>query len=154
FRSGLTLTRSASDALPRWRFGLVGQVSKPLLIPVVLRRGKHCLVERAGPTGRRPLNDLHKYPRTRHLQGSRLQPGDEDLTAAPFTEIAGRTLAVEEKLDGANAAVSFDRAGRLRVQSRGHFLTGGVREKHFDLFKQWASTHAGALWSALDDRYV
>jgi hypothetical protein len=79
------------------------------------------------------MTTLHKYPRTRHVEGSRLQPGDEDLDAVPFAELAGRHLVCEEKLDGANAGLSFDAGGRLWLQSRGHFLTGGVREKHFDL---------------------
>ena len=56
---------------------------------------------------------LRKYPRTRHLRGSRLQPGDEDLEAAPFAEIDGRHLVVEEKLDGANAGVGFDADSNL-----------------------------------------
>ncbi len=43
-----------------------------------------------------------KYPRTPHLEGSRLQPGDEDLSQIRFSEIAGRHLVVEEKCDGAN----------------------------------------------------
>jgi hypothetical protein len=97
---------------------------------------------------------LHKYPRTRHLQGSRLQPGDEDLEAARFAEIEGRALVVEEKLDGANAGVSFDDDGRLWLQSRGHHLTGGYRERHFDLLKTWASCHKDALHAALGSRYV
>ena len=82
---------------------------------------------------------LHKYPRTHHLEGSRLQPGDEDSRSVPFADLAGRHLVVEEKLDGANAGMSFDAAGRLWLQSRGHFLTGGAREKHFALFKRWAA---------------
>jgi hypothetical protein len=97
---------------------------------------------------------LHKYPRTHHLEGSRLQPGDADLDSAPFAVVAGRPLVVEEKLDGANAALSFDAAGRLWLQSRGHFLTGGLREKHFAPFKQWAHSHADAFRAALGDRYV
>jgi hypothetical protein len=97
---------------------------------------------------------LVKYPRTRHLHGSRLQPGDEDLDAAPWDDLAGRSVVVEEKLDGANAAVSFDAAGRLWLQSRGHFLTGGPREKHFHPFKQWATSHATALRGRLGDRFV
>ncbi len=56
---------------------------------------------------------IHKYPRTPHLEGSRLQPGDEDLDAAPFAKICGRHVVVEEKLDGANAAVSFAPDGTL-----------------------------------------
>lgn len=98
--------------------------------------------------------ELHKYPRTQHLQGSRLQPGDDDAHATPFAAIAGRYLVVEEKLDGANAGISFDDAGKLRLQSRGHFLTGGEREKHFNLFKLWANVHAAALFAALGRQYV
>jgi hypothetical protein len=97
---------------------------------------------------------LHKYPRTRHLEGSRLQPGDEDLDSVPFSEIAGRFLVLEEKLDGANAGLSFDESGGLRLQSRGHYLTGGVREKHFNLLKQWASAHTASLREVLGSRYV
>lgn len=97
---------------------------------------------------------MHKYPRTRHLEGSRLQPGDEDLESMPFAELAGRHLVVEEKIDGANAALRFDSVGTLLLQSRGHYLQGGAREKHFDLFKRWASSHAPALHARLGDRYV
>jgi len=97
---------------------------------------------------------LLKFPRTPHLEGSRLQPGDEDLAAAPYVALAGSYLVVEEKLDGANAAISFDGEGRLWLQSRGHFLSGGARERHFDLFKQWAHAHARALWALLGARYV
>jgi hypothetical protein len=97
---------------------------------------------------------VYKYPRTRHLVGSRLQPGDADLTQAPFAELRGRRLVVEEKLDGANAAISFTAAGELLLQSRGHYLAGGPRERHFGPFKAWAATVAGRLWPVLTDRYV
>lgn len=97
---------------------------------------------------------IQKYPRTRHVEGSRLQPGDEDLEAVPFRALAGRHLVVEEKVDGANAAVSFEASGRLLLQSRGHYLAGGPRERHFDLFKQWAYGLAADLWPVLGGRYV
>jgi len=97
---------------------------------------------------------LRKYPRTPHLVGSRLQPGDEDLDQVPFADLAGRYLVVEEKLDGANSAISFDADGRLLLQSRGHYLTGGPRERHFGPFKAWAASVAPALWPVLGSRYV
>ncbi|MQY08960.1 RNA ligase family protein [Actinomadura macrotermitis] len=97
---------------------------------------------------------LHKYPRTRHIEGSRLQPGDHDLAAVPFREIAGRHLVVEEKLDGANCGVSFTGTGELRLQSRGHFLTGGPRERQFAPLKAWAASVQHLLWPVLGDRYV
>jgi hypothetical protein len=97
---------------------------------------------------------LHKYPRTLHLQGSRLAPGDEDADSVPFAALAGRSLVVEEKVDGSNSGLCCDAGGRLWLQSRGHFLTGGEREKHFDLFKQWAHGHAAVLRDVLGSRYV
>lgn len=96
---------------------------------------------------------MHKYPRTRHLEGSRLQPGDEDLAAVPFAGVAGRHLVVEEKIDGANAGVCFV-GGVLHLQSRGHFLTGGPRERHFALLKSWARCHEARLREVLGERYV
>jgi hypothetical protein len=33
----------------------------------------------------------------------------------------------------------------VRLQSRGHILTGGPRERHFDLFKRWAACHTATL---------
>ncbi len=49
---------------------------------------------------------LHKYPRTPHLTGSRLQPGDEDLSVVSLEHLKGSRLVVEEKLDGANCRAS------------------------------------------------
>lgn len=97
---------------------------------------------------------LIKYVRTPHLEGSRLQPGDEDLSQIPFSDIVGRNLVVEEKCDGANSAISFDGAGNLLLQSRGHYLTGGWRERHYDLLKQWAGIHRDALYGVLKSRYI
>ena len=100
------------------------------------------------------MKQVHKYPRTQHIEGSRLQPGDDNLKSVPFRLIAGRPLVVEEKMDGANAAVSFAPDGALLLQSRGHYLTGGLRERHFNLFKTWANAWASDLRSVLGSRYV
>ncbi|MBR4027341.1 MAG: RNA ligase family protein [Lachnospiraceae bacterium] len=98
--------------------------------------------------------NLKKYPRTPHLEGSRLQPGDEDLSQIRFSQIAGRHLVVEEKCDGANSAISFSPNGELLLQSRGHYLTGGYRERHYDLLKQWASVHQNCFYEVLGTRYI
>jgi RNA ligase len=100
------------------------------------------------------MEQIYKYPRTHHIQGSRLQPGDEDLNSIPFGTIQHKYVVVEEKVDGANAAISFTADAQILLQSRGHYLTGGAREKHFNLFKQWANTHAIAFWEVLGSRYI
>lgn len=97
---------------------------------------------------------MFKYPRTPHIEGSRFQPGDEDLESVPFKVLENRYVVVEEKVDGANTGISFNSAGQMLLQSRGHYLTGGAREKHFNLFKQWAYTLTGPLWEVLGTRYV
>jgi hypothetical protein len=98
--------------------------------------------------------EMVKYPRTRHIEGSRLQAGDEDLDGVPFAEVRGLHIAVEEKIDGANAGIRFGEDGELFLQSRGHFLTGGPREKHFNLFKQWAASISFDLFERIGRRYV
>lgn len=97
---------------------------------------------------------LIRYPRTPHLEGSRLQAGDEDHDQAPYSSLRGRHLVVEEKLDGANSGVRFDADLTLRLQSRGHYLLGGARERQFEVFKTWAAHHENALFERLGDRYV
>ena len=95
-----------------------------------------------------------KYPRTPHLEGSRLQKGDEDLSQVPFSKIKDKFIVIEEKIDGANSAISFSDNGELLLQSRGHYLTGGYRERHFNLFKQWASIHQDEFYKVLGSRYI
>lgn len=95
-----------------------------------------------------------KYPRTPHLEGSRLQAGDEDLSQVPFDTVLNVNIVVEEKIDGANSAISFDGDGNLLLQSRGHYLVGGHREKHFNLMKQWADIYRDSFYEVLGSRYI
>ena len=98
--------------------------------------------------------EILKYPRTAHLEGSRLQPGDDDDGHVALATLDGAHAVIEEKLDGANVAVSFTGGGRMLLQSRGHYLSGGGRERQFALFKQWAQAHEAPLLERLEDRYV
>ena len=89
--------------------------------------------------------EIRKYPRTPHVAGSGIQRGDNDLATVLFDDLAGRHLVVTEKMDGANCAVRFTAGGDLLLQSRGHYLMGGERERQFHLFKSWANRYAGEL---------
>lgn len=95
-----------------------------------------------------------KYPRTPHLAGSRLQPGDSSDGQVAVERLRGGGLVVEEKIDGANCGLSFDGDWNMVLQSRGHALTGGPRERQFDLFKAWARAHEEELLDRLEDRYL
>lgn len=105
-----------------------------------------------------PLEIL-KYPRTPHLEGSRLQPGDDGRDQISIAEVRdlypGARFISEEKLDGGNAGISFDPASLdLLLQSRGHYLRGGAREGQFNLLKEWATHHEAELLERLEDRYI
>jgi hypothetical protein len=104
--------------------------------------------ERAAPA------EIYKYPRTYHIVGSGLQRDDAPSDGVPFDALRGRHFVVEEKMDGANCAVSFNANGMLRLQSRGHYLTGGPRERQFALLKQWAQRFNQQMRRVLSDRYV
>ena len=100
------------------------------------------------------MEQIFKYPRTRHLEGSRQQLGDGDLNVVKLEEIKGSYLVLEEKVDGANCGISFGGDGKMYLQSRGHFLNGGYGERQFDLFKVWASCFESSLHALLGDQYV
>lgn len=102
--------------------------------------------------------DMRRYPRTKHVRGSRFQHGDHDLEAVDLGEIRrGMTpdqyFVIEEKIDGANSGISFPDS-TLHLQSRGHYLTGGPREKHFNMLKQWSACHEEALFCVAGTRYI
>jgi hypothetical protein len=98
--------------------------------------------------------DITKFPRTPHLEGSNLQDGDEDMPRIPYQDIAGRHVVIEEKVDGANVGISYDINAMQRLQSRGHILVGGWRERQFSQFKQWAHVHENTLFDLLSDRFI
>lgn len=98
-------------------------------------------------------DQLYKYPRSPHLQGSSKQQGDEDLDFIPFKILGKQELIISEKIDGANVGISFNNQGEILLQSRGHYLIGGYRERQFNLLKQWANSNALAFWKVYRNIY-
>lgn len=100
------------------------------------------------------MNNLIKYPRTPHLEGSKLQEGDSCEGQVLIKSLQGQNVVIEEKVDGGNSGISFSEGGDLLLQSRGHYLVGGGRERQFNLFKKWATAHESTFLSVLEDRYI
>lgn len=71
-----------------------------------------------------------------------------------YSKIKKLKVIIEEKVDGSNAAISFDSNFNLILQSRGHILRGDPRERQFDLFKQWANQNIDDLFEKLETRYM
>lgn len=97
---------------------------------------------------------IKKFPRTPHLKGSNIQIGDEDLKQISFDDLKDKVLVVEEKIDGANTAISFDSDGNLLLQNRGHLIGTSYKDKHYALLKQWAIVWKDLLHEVLQDRYI
>lgn len=98
------------------------------------------------------MADFIKYPRTRHIVGSSLQKGDKGDYVS-YEELEGKYLIIEEKIDGANVGISFDKNLNLKLQSRGHYLVGGDYSQ-FDQFKTWANTYTEYFLDILNTRYI
>lgn len=79
---------------------------------------------------------------------------DFALPLVPLSNLVGCHLVIEEKLDGSNCAISFDASATPWLQSRGHYLLGGPRERHFAQLKSFVATHRQDLYAVLSDRYV
>lgn len=92
-----------------------------------------------------------KFPRTPHLVwlGDSPPRGDKLMDAGEAARWLARPVSVEEKVDGANLGLSLGSDGRLRAQSRGHYLgpkTGGQWRPLWS----WLGQREGRLRSALD----
>lgn len=95
--------------------------------------------------------DIVKFPRTPHLEGSELQPGDEGLDRVARATLAGLDVTVTEKLDGINVGLRFDAAGRAWLFSRAHFIGA---ESWFDRLKALVASRAADLFARLGTRLV
>lgn len=91
--------------------------------------------------------DLPKYPRTFHIEGSK---GIEESEAIPFSELQGKPLVIEEKMDGSMVSICFDNSGTLHIRHRNQ----EVRGTEFDLMKSWVAKRLDQLFDLLEDRYV
>jgi len=101
------------------------------------------------------MKDLIKYVRTPHLRGSRKSGDDYELEDHLFEDVLiGHYVVYEAKIDGSNVGISFDEDGSMLLQSRGHYLRGGAREKEFTMFKCWANMLKRDLFDVLGKRYI
>lgn len=95
-----------------------------------------------------------KYPRTLHLQGSRLPPGKVGADQVPYAQLVGEYIVVEEKMEADQAGLSYDDGANQVLQHRGSILGMGAREKRFALWKAWAAAHEERLFDVLGNRFV
>lgn len=109
--------------------------------------------------------ELFKFPRTRHLfdaGGSGvsrddllMDPGDENQFYSPpargrgRAQQAGKLVAVEEKVDGANLGISLGGDMQLCVQNRSHYVNSKTH-RQFSTLDAWLQEHSSTLYSILE----
>jgi hypothetical protein len=104
------------------------------------------------------MEPIRKFVRTPHLEGSNLQPGDSADGQMKILDLLNAYPEArwvwEEKVDGANAGISFNADLEMRIQSRGHYLTGGAREAQFNMLKDIACVREADFLDVLEDRFI
>lgn len=101
--------------------------------------------------------DILKYPRTPHIEGSRLKCFGDSDDHVPYAHLAGRHIVVEEKLDGANSALSFSPCGATAAavsRPLSAARSNGRQRAPVQCLQARASAHKTALMRLLEDRYV
>jgi len=103
---------------------------------------------------------LIKFPRTPHLfwLGEGTPRDDKVLSAAEAHKfLQGDHIMIQEKVDGANIGISFDKHGNLWTQSRGDYFGPCVfRKSHpqFDPLWAWLEERRERLWGVLGAEYI
>lgn len=96
-----------------------------------------------------------KFPRTPHLVwfGESAPRGDKLMDPAKAKALLRRPASIEEKVDGANLGLSVGPDGRLRAQSRGHYLEPRTAGQWRPLWR-WLSLREANLVSALGSTLI
>jgi hypothetical protein len=96
-------------------------------------------------------DDFHKFPHTPHLLWLGVGSPREDkmLKSAEAADFLSGEVIVEEKVDGANLGISLGPDGRLRPQSRGHYLAPGRSHEQWNPLWPWLAERRSALEDGL-----
>ena len=92
-----------------------------------------------------------RSPKTLHVGDSRCRPGTHDPTNTPWSDLVGKHLVVEEKVDGSEASLYFTDDLDPVVATRGE---PAPRTGHFNDLWRWMDIHEGILFDTLGDRYI
>lgn len=102
------------------------------------------------------MTQFFRFPHTPHLAwlGEGRPRGDKVLSQREAAELLAGRIVVEEKVDGANAGISFSDRGEVRLQNRGQYLTAANAHPQFKPLVGWVQERTHALTSALGPSLV
>lgn len=98
------------------------------------------------------MTEFFRFPHTPHLAwlGQDTPRDDKVLSASECEAFLTHTVALEEKVDGANLGFSVDGTGAIRAQNRGQYLPRPFIGQ-FARLNGWLSSHEEALFDALGE---
>jgi protein-tyrosine phosphatase/predicted kinase/tetratricopeptide (TPR) repeat protein len=98
-----------------------------------------------------------KFPSTAHLKNLGAATRDDKLVDAKRQQVfcgGGRTVCIEEKVDGANLGISLDSQYMPRLQGRSKYVNWET-DHQFRGLKDWLEEHSSALCEMLErNRHV
>ncbi len=99
--------------------------------------------------------EFFKFPSTPHLAllGDALVRGDKVFSEHDRDNFLKNTITVEEKIDGANLGISFDRNFNIQLQNRGAYINLPYSGQWKELCL-WIPKNRDSLLDVLTDQYV
>lgn len=98
-----------------------------------------------------------RSPRTFHLVGSGIADSGEGRARLEWSDLSGRHVVLEEKIDGSEVSFHFDADARLVCRERSSESTIDARggpQRHLDALKDWLLLKEDVLFDRLGDRYL
>ncbi|MBK6604939.1 MAG: RNA ligase family protein [Leptospiraceae bacterium] len=100
--------------------------------------------------------NFYKFPSTPHLLWLSESPSREDkvFDLNQRNLFLKKELIVEEKIDGANIGISFDKNANILIQNRGDYITRENCHIQFRTFWNWIDTVYDNIFNILTDKYI
>lgn len=102
---------------------------------------------------------FYPFPKTPHLSGStqshQSDDKDEEVSLSQLTKMAHKAsrLILQEKVDGANVSVHFEREWEPILQKRSGVIGQGERHAQYNVWRDYVMEHMESLFSLLSTRY-
>jgi len=101
------------------------------------------------------MKEIHKFPRTPHLFGSSKVNRDDLILSEDISLrlLNSKDILLQEKIDGSNLGISFDKNGNPLFQHRGEYIN--PREDiEFNKLPDWYEFHEEELFDILEDKRI
>ena len=102
---------------------------------------------------------FYAFPKTPHILGSAqshlTDDKDEEISLNDLKKMATKAvrLVLQEKVDGANVSVHFEREWEPVLQKRSGIIGQGERHKQYNVWRDYVMEHSESLFSLLSTRY-